>query len=940
VKVKLYCTLFMIATTFLGCTVYAQKKDATWVGNITGIVKDSTTATIMADATVAVYRAKDTALLTYRLTDSEGNFSFTELPVDEQILVIVSFSGYKTEEKKIKLIDGTTKPKELTFNLIKSITTLQTVIVKAAPPVQMNGDTLEFNASAFKMNPNAQTEDLIRLLPGLTIWQDGIITYNGKEIKSVLVNGKEFFGGDAAIATQNIPKNAVDKIQVYNTAKNKDKPQDSTLEMNIKLKKDKSLGYFGKLSGGYGTSKHYDMVGSMNFFNKKTQFGLACFNNDINKIANDINTILSNSTYKALGNDFAFQSDFSYPGLNKNYGGGFLLQHDFKKDIPNRNLSAVSASLFLSDNMLLLRKDLQKVTTIDNSKNITTLSDEVNNNNNTAYNARVGYNKVSHNYDNTVDIAFTNTTGSFFNINNTSVINNNQQLLSSQRFLDSGSSSTKNVSINNRFNYTVENENLNFNLDYTGRISETANKKNIQSSYVAVQVGGNKQFDRLENTIAATTSHFIALRSSSFFNALIKEESLFGIEAGTQNQLEITTKKVNSKIANKDSVTKLYIDNRYLTVNNRENIINFQPAITLKKKLTTKFLANRYFKSSTVNLLIKEQFYNLQTSSDKSFQQFNLLYKKFLPEISFNFTRNIYGSYYNIANITLGVSTNYPTLNNLAPIIDSINQNYIIKGNAVLKPEDNRYISYFFTRNSERTKNIFSYNFSIGFNFTNNGFTNNSTIDNIGRTVNTIVNANGRRSLSLSLDFKKAYKFKKNQIQLKFSPNTNFSKQPNIVNGIFNFYNNTTLNLNPAITYTYNDKAAITFTQVQAFSWQQQKGTVTQVFTNKNSQSKLSGFVHFTKKLSVASNLTYTKNTFNKIAQQTFTIWNASASYRFFKANTAEIKFSALDILKQNTGLINEGLNNNITQGTQNVLQQYFMVTLAYFPRQFGKKNK
>jgi hypothetical protein len=87
----------------------------------------------------------------------------------------------------------------------------------------------------------------------------------------------------------------------------------------------------------------------------------------------------------------------------------------------------------------------------------------------------------------------------------------------------------------------------------------------------------------------------------------------------------------------------------------------------------------------------------------------------------------------------------------------------------------------------------------------------------------------------------------------------------------------------------------------------------------------------------VNTNAIYTKNKYNGIQKQVFTIWNASANYRLFKGNTTEIKFSALDLLHQNTGLINYGFNNSITQGTVNVLQQYFMVTLAYFPRKFGK---
>jgi len=107
--------------------------------------------------------------------------------------------------------------------------------------------------------------------------------------------------------------------------------------------------------------------------------------------------------------------------------------------------------------------------------------------------------------------------------------------------------------------------------------------------------------------------------------------------------------------------------------------------------------------------------------------------------------------------------------------------------------------------------------------------------------------------------------------------------------------------------------------------------------TNLISQSAFSFNLDWTNKLSISSNVIYTQNRYNGIEQQAFTIWNASVNYRLLKGNIAELKFSALDLLHQNTGLINYGYNNSITQGTVNMLQQYFMLTLAYFPRKFGK---
>jgi hypothetical protein len=107
--------------------------------------------------------------------------------------------------------------------------------------------------------------------------------------------------------------------------------------------------------------------------------------------------------------------------------------------------------------------------------------------------------------------------------------------------------------------------------------------------------------------------------------------------------------------------------------------------------------------------------------------------------------------------------------------------------------------------------------------------------------------------------------------------------------------------------------------------------------TNSIHQLTLSTALNFTKKLVLNSNVIYTDNKYNKINVKEFTIWNTSVIYKMLKDNTIELKLSALDILHQNTGLINYGLNNTLTQGSVNVLKQYFMLSASFFPRKFGK---
>jgi hypothetical protein len=197
-----------------GQAANAQKKDSVLTGTVIGIIRDSVYNFNLAATTVAVYR--NSLLLHYSLTDNTGAFSISHLPFNEPLTLVASFIGYNSLSMELTISSAHPLYNIKALNMERAGgKLLEDVIVRVLPPVRMNGDTLEFNADAFKMDKNAVVEDLMRRLPGITIWGDGAITINGKKIKQVLVEGKPFFGGDFSIAIQNLPKSAVDKIQVY-----------------------------------------------------------------------------------------------------------------------------------------------------------------------------------------------------------------------------------------------------------------------------------------------------------------------------------------------------------------------------------------------------------------------------------------------------------------------------------------------------------------------------------------------------------------------------------------------------------------------------------------------------------------------------------------------------------------------------------------------------
>ena len=216
---------------------------------IYGSVKDTSLNYFMQAATVSVYKTDNGSLLSYTLTNSLGEFTIRHLPSHISLTVTISFIGYQSYSKIFTVTGETLELNLGEIDLKKDEKVLENVVVKP-PPVRMHGDTLEFSAAAFELDKNAVAEDLLKKLPGIIVWGDGTITVNGRQISKLLVDGKPFFGGDTRVATQNIPKSSIDKVQVYQEFIDPNNPLDSITSINFKLKKSQHSGYFGLLSAG------------------------------------------------------------------------------------------------------------------------------------------------------------------------------------------------------------------------------------------------------------------------------------------------------------------------------------------------------------------------------------------------------------------------------------------------------------------------------------------------------------------------------------------------------------------------------------------------------------------------------------------------------------------------------------------------------------------
>src|SRR5690606_22640508 len=162
---------------------------------------------------------------------------------------------------------------------------LSEIVIVSDAPIRVKNDTLEFNASSFKVRPDANVEALLKELPGVEIDADKKITVNGKEVSQILVNGKPFFNRDGSIALQNLPAEIIKKIQVTDHKTKSEqfsgrRAQSEDASINSTSDEENNKGIMGKIMAGYGTDERYESSGLFNYFkgNKKNTGWAACNN--------------------------------------------------------------------------------------------------------------------------------------------------------------------------------------------------------------------------------------------------------------------------------------------------------------------------------------------------------------------------------------------------------------------------------------------------------------------------------------------------------------------------------------------------------------------------------------------------------------------------------------------------------------------------------------
>jgi hypothetical protein len=907
-------------------------------GKLSGSVTDAETKTPLELATVTVF-SQDSNIVAYSLSDKLGKFTIEKLPLRKSLLISVTYTGYAGYNKTIQLDVARTDTISVSLSLNNKDT--NAVVVTATIPIRMNGDTLEINPGAFKLKQDAVVEEVLNQVSGITIWSDGTITVNGKQVQNLLVDGKPFMGSnDARVATQNLPKSAIEKIQLYQeydrtTLGQAPKPQDSTLTMNIKLKKGSKKGYFGKAGAGYGTTDRFESDLSFQVYNKNSSLGVGGGYNNINKNIGNLQDMFQNNTYRNYNPNLYSVGRFGASGINKNHSFGGIYTHSFIETANSRQNNRIAINYNKSGtDAYVTDLSLQNRTTINNPQFIRDTG--IQNNNGDRHDVGINYvrtNSYNDNLNLNGSVGINNDKGSSVRYTEVRDSANQLQSKNSTNTKQSRRSDNESLSVNfGKSNY--EDPIKGFNVSMNARHGNSESQRDAKSTFQSfTDMTKNSSYNR--RYVTNTQSVYVNgnLDYSGFKRLLLGRYNLFGINLNFTQRINYSRVSDNSIVGDYDSTSKKYITNSDLSNSNKRELFEYAPTLGLSKSLF------KYNNVSVRNIYLQFRLAD-ELKSDKNTSSFvkrnldrSFQFMRYEGSFSYSYQKREVYQYFMSANYSRNFD--YPLIDQLYTIVDDINVYNTRIGNPNLRNRVNHNTNVNLSFNTQKPKSVYSINTNVGGSY---GLTLRPVTDSIindisGKRTYYYINGDKNKNANLYYSFNISRKFNKNNLQLMYSGQFGNGKTPSYMDGVYNISETNNLSNNLSLQFMLRSLLVMNVGQTFQRYKSSQTASGLKSFKNNNNSTNLGLVLNYPKNFTMSSTIDRIDN--SNLSKKTF-LWNAFLTYRFMKQQ-GELKFSAMDLLKQYQNISNSVNSYGTTTRITNGLQQYFLLTFSYYPRKFGK---
>jgi hypothetical protein len=913
----------LVLPIFFATTLFAQKN-----GSVKGVSFDTISKQPVTAATVTVLEKKDSSLVSFIVTDNEGRFELKGIPIGEYRLLIThvnyrnsnTFFTITNENKNAELGN-------IVMNDVNKVLS-EVVITNEAPPVTLINDTIQYNAGSFKTQPNANVEQLLKKLPGMKVEKDGTIKAQGEKVNRVLVDGKDFFGTDPKVATKNLPADAVDKVQVYD--KQSDQAQltgfdDGNYEkiINLKLKKDKKKGLFGKVNAGGGTNERYEGKFNVNSFKGARQFSAIGMGNNTNSegfsfmdilnftgelarmqrggAGGNININISSDDAAAMGTG-GNQNN----GINTTWGGGlnynniignkidFQSNYFYNRYNPNTE-SHIQRQYFLPDSFYFYKQN--------------SFADNLTNSHRFNINALIQIDSMSSlriipsfSYQKTKNRSQTD-----------------YQTFSGDKVLtnEGFSNNTANNEGYNFRNEAIYRKKFNrrgrtFSLSLQTSLNESNGDGSLSSITSFYNPNGSLLKRDTLNQLNNTEGDLRSYNARAVYTEPLWKKTLLEFSAGKSNSKSTAQKITYDHNKQNGKYDQL---NKFLS-NDFENTYSFSNAgirmRTQKRKYNYSFgltwqqaeLQGKVI-TGIKDSLISKTFHNL------------------LPNARFQFNFSKFKS----LSLNYSTSTNQPSMQQLQPVPDNSNPLNIREGNPDLEQEYTHTIMGHLNLVSPyKNKNLFMF---FNMQATQNKIVNYDIVDQLGIKTTKPVNVNGVYNLNSTTSYNMPIRFLKGTIEI--SSNVGYFKGKQFINTVGNIIKTVSLGPDLRLDMSPDDKlnlslsAGLNYNKTK-YSLQSSLNTnyLSQEYNASVDWQMPAGFFF-------ATDFTYTINSQRAAGFNTkVPLWNASISKQLLHFNRGEIKLSAIDLLDKNIGISRSTNQNYIEDSRIKTLRRFFMLSFTY----------
>ncbi|TDN87132.1 carboxypeptidase family protein [Salegentibacter sp. 24] len=878
----------------------------------------------LESATVYLEKPADSSLVTYTISNNSGEFQLSGESDIQALNLLISYAGFKTYMRRIQIdkqvmLDAIQM--QMADNSLDEIT-----ITSSRAPVSIKKDTLEFNAASFKTRKDANLEELLKELPGVEVATDGSITVNGTPVSQIKVNGKAFFGDDPKIATKNLPKELINKIQVVDS---KTKSEEFTGKegdaenktINITIDEDKNRGFFSRLTAGGGTDDRYELSGIGNYFKNDMRISVLASSNNINSTGfsfDEIYDAMGRNAYsitRSRGGNFSINGNSfgTGNGITESDNAGFSFVNEWPQE------TELSSNYFYSnaDNRTESRTQRENILPDRRFFNYSESSS----------------NRVNNNHR--FSLGFEVQPDTLTRISVRPNINTNNGRFSSLSFTESveADGTPINTALTNNYS-EVHSVNFSNRLNFTRKFGKNGGYYSL---------GFNNQ-----NNVYSQDNNFFsereiyneqgALVSTDVQDQFISEENIdnnYGFDINTRFPI---TKEL-----------MLDVSYDFEKVNGRNERLVYDANeegdyVFLVDELSNEFVSESFIHRPSLGVAYNGE--KLRASLSGGFQSIRLKNEDVFTETAIDNTyENVFADAYFRYSLAQGKaiyfnynnSWNAPSLNQLQPVTNTVNPLNIITGNPDLRPAlRHRFYLNFNNYDFKTRSGFYAY---LGGNFTDDQVVTRSTVgEDLVRTT-TYTNVDGAYNYFGGGSIDKTFELEKeSSIKIRGGVYGNFNKNIGFTNG--QRFNSKTLNVTPNLGVEYNFRDLVTiepFYSVEFVDAQYSFNNREEKYQNENISLAITSF--WPEKFVIGSDIAYQSiGNASPGFENSFYLWNASLGYEILGDN-GTIKVKVFDLLDQNIAT-RRFTGDDFIQDTQElVLEQYFMLSFTYKISKFGGKD-